>query len=800
MSELSMLSPGLQSRLVLASLAALLCATTAAAETFPIPATLVPRVEFWKRVYTEVGTDGGLIHDTEHLGVVYEVIRAPSSRALSSRSEQAKSKYRAILRKLALGRSSDLSDEERRVLALFPKGASKKTFAAAAERIRFQLGQADKFHAGLQRMGRWEEYIRRTLRERGVPESLVALPHVESSYNPKAHSHAGASGLWQFTGGTGRMYMRLDHVMDERRDPFIATVAAARLLKANHEKTKTWPLAITSYNHGAAGMARAVRQLGTRDIGQIVDRYRSASFGFASKNFYCEFLAARAINENPEKYFGPIRKDAPENPEIVILDHHYQASTLARHLQIPIDTLRERNPALLSPVWSGQKRAPIHYGLRLPRRPDKPAGKVMLANIPGAERYAEQVVERRYRVQRGDSLSKIAHRFGVPESELVSLNGLQSRHRIRVGQVLEIPVKGGGAPSPPVTRTASATPEPVPADGLYRVRRGDNLGSIAARFGVSSQDLAATNKIRNRDSIQPGQVLEIPGGARTASPDARPVKGGVYTVRRGDTLHSIAKRMGSTEADLVALNGLKSRHRIQVGQTLYLPGSGETKEAAPEKKAEPASKPAPTAAAKAEPAPEPAPRATAKAEPAPEPAPRATAKAEPAPEPAPPEAAQAAATPAQAVPAETHELPLAPERYRVDSKGRIEVQPEETLGHYAEWLGTTASSLQGRNGLPAGRPLPLGRRVTLDFSRVGKSEFENLRLAHHRAIQQRFFAAYEVDGATDYVLRGGDTLWKLSRGEQPVPVWLLRDYNPGLDLASLREGQRVKIPKIKPRG
>ncbi len=83
---------------------------------------------------------------------------------------------------------------------------------------------------------------------------------------------------------------------------------------------------------------------------------------------------------------------------------------------------------------------------------------------------------------------------------------------------------------------------------------------------------------------------------------------------------------------------------------------------------------------------------------------------------------------------------------------------------------------------------------------MAKADFEQRRLAHHRAIQQRFFSAYEVDGATDYVLRSGDTLWKLSRGEQAVPVWLLRDYNPGLDLAALRAGQRVKIPKVKPRG
>ena len=393
----------------------------------------------------------------------------------------------------------------------------------------------------------------------------------------------------------------------------------------------------------------------------------------------------------------------------------------------------------------------------------------MLANVPRSERYAEQTVEKRYRVQRGDTVSKIAQRFRVKESELVSLNGLRSRHHIRVGQVLEIPGRGGGVAARAPSRTARSAPEPAPSDGVYRVQKGDSLGKIAARFGVSERDLQAKNEIRNRNQIQPGQVLQIPGGARTASPDARPGSGGVYTVRQGDTLHSIAKRMGATEAELIERNGLKSRHRIRVGQKLYLPGSPGAAQASPAPSPQVAKAPAPAAPPEASPAAAPARPAEESAAPAPPPAQQA-------------------------------QLPLAPERYAVDAKGRIEVQPDETLGHYAEWLDTSASGLQDRNGLPAGRPLPLGRRVALDFSRVGQADFEQRRLAHHRAIQQRFFSAYEVDGATDYVLRSGDTLWKLSRGERAVPVWLLRDYNPGLDLAVLRAGQRLKIPKVKPRG
>ena len=157
--------------------------------------------------------------------------------------------------------------------------------------MRFQLGQADRFRAGLIRAGAWEDYIRQTLTDMDLPVELVALPHVESSYNPLAYSRVGAAGMWQLTRSTGRRYLRVDSVVDERLDPFRATVAAARLLEHNHDVTGTWPLAITAYNHGAAGMRRAVRKLGTNEITTIVRQYRSRTFGFSSRNFYPAFLS-----------------------------------------------------------------------------------------------------------------------------------------------------------------------------------------------------------------------------------------------------------------------------------------------------------------------------------------------------------------------------------------------------------------------------------------------------------------------------------------------------------------------------
>ncbi len=740
-------------------------APAAADEAFPKPPQIAPRVAFWKRVYTEVGTDGGLIHDAADVALVYEVVSLPRSLSPSARERkirQRKAHYEDILSVLAKGKRSGLDAEQTRVLRLFGETPSRSRLREARRQVRFQLGQADKFRDGVIRMGRWEDYIRGVLSERGLPPGLVALPHVESSYNPEAHSHAGASGLWQFTRSTGRLFMRVDHIVDERRDPFLSSVAAARLLKKNYELTGSWPLAITAYNHGAAGMQRAIRKLGTRDIAAVLDRYDGRSFGFASRNFYCEFLAALEVEQEPERYFGPLRKEGPEEPEIVVLDHYYKVSTLAETFGLSPAAMRRHNPALLQPVWSGQKYAPRGYALRLPRGAARAAPKVVLASVPAGERFGRQVPDREYRVQRGDSLSRIAQRFGVSQRELVALNGLRSAHHIRAGQRLKLPVHGVEARVAAVDEP-TRTPEPIPAEGLYRVRRGDSLASISSRFGVGQTDLAELNHLRNRNHIVVGQVLQIPGGAVSARP--APASGeatGVYLVQRGDTLHAIARRFDVSVDALAERNGLRDRHTLRVGQRLYVPGAAPVTVAAAAAPEDSASSGAPEA--------------------------DATPAAAPV--------LAAGAPTAEGVPPS---LPLHPERYRVDADGAARVQPDETLGHLAEWLEVAPDDLRRLNGLRRGDALPLGRRLSLVFARVSVPEFEKRRLEHHRRLQQEFYHRFAVSGTREVVLQRGDTLWKIAQAEVEVPVWLILEYNPDVDLADLRVGQRVLVPRVERR-
>ena len=375
-----------------------------ASEHFPAPPGLEPEIQFWTRIYTEVDGRQGLLHDTRDLGVVYEQVEVPRSASPKTRErliEGHKEKYRGILRKLGRGQRSKLSSDEARVLALFPTGVQNETLRSASRRIRFQLGQADRFRAGLIRSGAYEDHIQSTLAEMGLPAEIAALPHVESSYTPQAYSRIGAAGLWQFTRSTGRRFMRVDHVVDERLDPYLATVAAARLLEQNHRVTGSWPLAITAYNHGASGMRRAVRKLGTRDIERIVREYRGRTFGFASRNFYVEFIAASRIASSPEQHFGTFVRDSPIDYEEGEMPFYGTPSSIAQALNIPLDTLRAANPALRPSVWRGDKRIPRGFNLKVPRAElNRPIQKGLQA-VPSESRHARQTRDAHHVIQRG---------------------------------------------------------------------------------------------------------------------------------------------------------------------------------------------------------------------------------------------------------------------------------------------------------------------------------------------------------------------------------------------------------------
>ena len=428
-----------------------LAAADEAQGPFVRPAQLEQDVQFWERVYSGVTTQGGLIHDDRHLGVVYEQIDfAPSMepRARAEAVEATRGKYQRILRELASSTHAELDDEQKRVLALWGPGVDAQTLSDAASHVRFQLGQADRFREGLVRASAWEGHIREVLRREGVPEELSALPHVESSFNALARSKVGAAGMWQFMPSTGGRFMRVDGLVDERLDPYKSAIAAARYLAHAYELLGSWPLAVTAYNHGSAGMARAKTSLGTDDIATVVRNYQSPTFGFASRNFYVSFLAALEIDRNPERFFGPIERQPHDASHVVVLPEYVPIKALEQAARTDQGELRRLNLALLEPIWRGERFVPRGFEFRVPLSSGTP--EQVLARLDPNQLYASQRRDPSYRVGRNETLAQIARRQGTTAEELMALNRLSSPAAVHRGMVLRLPEPrpiGTSAPS-----------------------------------------------------------------------------------------------------------------------------------------------------------------------------------------------------------------------------------------------------------------------------------------------------------------------------------------------------------------
>jgi membrane-bound lytic murein transglycosylase D len=545
-------------------------------ELFPRPAELQPDIHFWIRVYSEISTSEGFIHDQRNLAVVYEKLSFASDatpRERQVRVDAVREHYQAVLRYLATGASPRDADEQR-VRDLWPASTAAARLLQAVDDVRFQLGQSDRFRAGLARAGAWEAHIAATIAAQGLPPELAALPHVESSFNPDAYSKVGAAGLWQFMRSTGRRFMRIDVSVDERMDPFRATEAAAQLLAYNYRVLGTWPLAITAYNHGAEGMRRARDKLGTTDIVTILRDYNSPLFGFASRNFYVSFLAALSIDREPQKYFGVIQTQSRQQYQEIKLPAAASIGALEAATAVPRTTLRAMNPALREPVWAGSRPAPAGYRLRLPAD-GKPLNTALLAAM---------------------------------------------------------------APVAPVAPVAPITPV----------------------------------------------ALVAPASAAPAIASARPTA--VATSRPQPTVEAAI--------DVAAAN---------------------------------------------------------------------------------PDATDLA----------------------VADNGTIVIAAEETLGHYADWLGTSAAHLRALNGMNFRTPVAIGHRLKLDYGKVDRVAFEQRRRAYHEQLQAAYFATRRIVGTVNYRTRSGDSLWSVMQHSPGVPSWLLQQYNPDVDFAGLRVGTTLVLPTVE---
>ena len=482
------------------------------AADFPRPASIEPQIRFWVSIFTEYSRDQVVVHDAVDLDKVYRVLDFRPDRARGvhdieldkMRSHETSRVLREIQGILGrLGRTGahdpSLTPEERRIAAFFGPKATTSDFRRAADQVRTQRGIRERFAEGMQRARRMLPVMEDIFREEGVPVELTRLPLIESSFDVRAYSKVGAAGMWQFMPSTGRRYLTVGTLVDERLDPFTSTRAAARFLRENYEMLGAWPLAITAYNHGPYGMQKAVRQLGTKDIATIIRRYDGRAFGFSSRNFYPEFLAALDVDREAEKYFGPISVAATAPTTTIRLAHSVGIGTAAKLARTSTATLIEHNPALLSPVTSARRDIPSGYRLRVPESGADGFEQRLVAHA--AERAVTRVASgptRRddgataYTVRSGDNLTVIAKRYGVGVRELQAANGMGRSSLLRAGQVVKIP------------GTAMRS---------HRVRNGQTLSHIARHYGVSVSSLQRLNGMGSSSLLRAGQVIRIPGSS-----------------------------------------------------------------------------------------------------------------------------------------------------------------------------------------------------------------------------------------------------------------------------------------------
>ncbi len=379
----------------------------------PLPPGLEEAVEFWKVVFTRYGASELIFHDTLQPMKIYQVMEVGENNASRRWIEKERERIR-----------------------------QEQGLPADEKRVRGQRGVKERFASGLKLSRRYLDQMRRILLEEGVPLDIAYLPLVESSFDIRARSRVGALGMWQFMSKTGRKYMRVGPLLDERRDPLESTRAAARFLKRNYEVLGNWPLAITAYNHGTEGILRAVATVGSRDLMEIIRRYESPSFGFASKSFYAEFLAAVELAKRSEEFFPNLEYHPPFPLEEVEVGRAVSLAALLKRANIERAQFLEWNPALSARI----RDLPKGYRVKVPpekletvlaayRRLAEPAS-VSSKPVPVA-RSADSWT--RHRVAPGETLSQIAKAYQISVHEIQQANRLASAHLIAAGQHLKIP-------------------------------------------------------------------------------------------------------------------------------------------------------------------------------------------------------------------------------------------------------------------------------------------------------------------------------------------------------------------------
>jgi membrane-bound lytic murein transglycosylase D len=349
-------------------------------ENFSVPDSIARRYNFWRRVYSLWSKDQYVMHLSEYPEVVveaYDVSRVGEQVGPMAREIMVKKvakTQRNLYRKLFWTMHANRNKPERftpamhRLAAVMAHIPDPNKYATAAQTLRLQRGQRDFVAGGLAVAPKYLGAIEAEFKAQGIPVEITRLAFVESSFNLKARSKVGASGVYQIMPATGRQYLKMHSGVDERNDPIKASRAAAKLLRLNYNLTGAWPLAITAYNHGVGGIRRAVNATGSKDIAVLINRYRGNQFGFASKNFYASFLGVLATLKDADRLFPEVPKVMPIAFNNVRLTKPTSLAVLKKQYQMTSTEVAEFNPDITYGMIRTHGTLPRGYVLKVPAR------------------------------------------------------------------------------------------------------------------------------------------------------------------------------------------------------------------------------------------------------------------------------------------------------------------------------------------------------------------------------------------------------------------------------------------------
>ena len=429
----------------------------------------------------------------------------------------------------------------------------------------------------LERSKRYLYYIVEEVERRGMPTEIALLPMIESAYNPKAYSRSHAAGIWQFIPATGRDYgLKQNWWVDNRRNVVSATNAALDYLQKLHDRFGTWELALAAYNWGEGSVTRAIEN--NQKKGGDGD-YLSLRMPNETKQYVPRLIAVKNLIQHPQD-FGADLGVLPNSPYFaqIKLTQHIDVALAAKLADTSLEEFTSLNPHYNRPVIAAQ------------------GPTTLLLPVDKAEAFAERLENytkplvswKTIYGKRGERLSSIAGKHHISPSRLQQINSLSlnKRGRLLSNQVLLVPQSGGGqfqnVAYTEVSPMAQNVGAQAPENKIYRVRRGDSLRSIAQRAGVKESQLKTWNHLKStRLVLNQKLYVSAPsdsGGtksratARTAARAAlaSQAKAQRYTVRRGDTLHSIAQRFDVEIKDLTRWNKLSARKALHPGDKMVV--------------------------------------------------------------------------------------------------------------------------------------------------------------------------------------------------------------------------------------